>query len=100
MQVANRVHYSELGFQVHVQGGVPQRRNVNQRHVAMGRVQRQGKVYGRRGGAAAAASIHDGKDFSPRSFIVHFPLRRRQADESFEQVCGGGGAFDKFASTG
>ena len=82
-----------------MQRGVAQRRNVNQRHITMGRVQRQGKVYGRGGGSAAALGIDHGKNFPPRSIAIDFPLRRGQPYESFEQVRGGGGTFDEFART-
>ena len=90
----------ELRLQIHVQGGVSQGRNVHQRHVAVGRVQRQGQVHGGGGGAAAALGIDYGKDFSPRPFPVNFPLRRGQPDEGFEQVGGGGGTLDEFARAG
>ena len=100
MQIANRIPHAELWLKVQVQPGMSQRRNVNQRYIAMGRMQRQRQVHGGGGRPTPALGVDYGKDFSPRSFAVHLSLRRSQPHKGFEQVGGGGGAFDEFARPG
>ena len=100
MQIAGGIGQGEQRFEIQMQRAVAQRRKVDQSGVAMGRLQREGKIHGYSGCAAAAFGIDHGEHLAARTFLLNLALRRRQAHEGFEKIGGGGGALDEFASPG
>ncbi len=76
VKVARGVGDIEQRFQVEVEGGVAEGREIDQGGAAVGRLQRQSEIDGNGGGSAAAFGIDDGKDFAARAFFLNPALGR------------------------
>ena len=100
MEIARSIRHIERRLQIHVQSRVSQRRQVDQRSLAVGGLQSQRQVYGNRGRPVSALCIEHREYFSPQAFLPVAPLCGTEADKCFEKIGGCGRAFDVFASPG
>jgi len=74
-----------------MQGCMPERRQIHERRVAMGRLQRQGQVHRHRGCPTPALGIYDGEYLATRSLFLDPALRCGQANKCLQQIGGGVG---------
>ena len=87
-------------LQVHVQRRVAEGSKIDQRSLAVGRLQGQSQIDGDGGCAVSAFGIDDGKHLAARTFLLHPALGGGEADECFQKIGGSGGALDELASPG
>src|SRR5208283_205376 len=99
MQIREGVRDGECRLEIKMQGAVTEWCQVYQCRAVVKRLQGQSQIDGDGGGAAAAFAVHDREHLSPRTFASRLATSCRQADESFQQIGGGGGALNVFAHT-
>src|SRR5580700_2233792 len=100
MEIGDGVGDSERRLEVEMQRAVAEGRQVYQRGAVVNRLQGKREIDGYGGGAAAAFGIDDGENFSAGAFATGLAAHRGEANESFEEIGGAGGALDIFADTG
>ena len=100
VKVAHGVRNVESRLQVHMQRSMAKWSHIHQGSLPIGRVQRQGEIYGDRGCAISTLCVDHGEYLAANAFLTAFTLRCREANKGLEQIGSGRGTFDELTGTG